>query len=102
MNEATKNPAPPASSARRRYLAYDPADGWTLTTPVPPADYHIVHSWPRGDRRRLDLEMRDDGDGWRISVVGWCYTDIVVGRGVDALQTALRFFLPFTGWRAAI
>ena len=85
---------PPASSARRRYLAYDPADGWTLTTPAPPADYRLLHSWPRGDRRRLDLEVQDDGDHWRVSVVGWVATDVVAGSGADALEQVLGFFLP--------
>jgi hypothetical protein len=62
MTAATVNPVPP-SSARRRYLALDGDGGWTLTTPAPPADYRLLHSWPRGEGRRLDLESQDAGDG---------------------------------------
>jgi hypothetical protein len=83
--------APPSSA--RRYLSLSP-DGWILTTPPPPAEYRLLHSWPRGDRRRLDFEVQADGDGWRISVHGWGPTDIIVGRGYDALREAIGFFLP--------
>jgi hypothetical protein len=92
MSEATAIPVL-SSSARRRYLALGD-DGWRLTTPPPPANYRLLHSWLRGEGRRLDLEVTDDGDGWRLSVHGWGPTDIIVGRRKDALREAIRYFLP--------
>jgi hypothetical protein len=101
MTEATAIPVRP-SSARRRYLTLDVDGGWILTTPAPPADYRLFRTWPRGDRQRLDLEVTDDGNGWRLTIVGWSATDTVVGRGCDALREALRFFLPFVPCRKVI
>jgi hypothetical protein len=93
MSELAADPVQP-SSARRRYLTLDADGGWILTVPAPPAPYRLLHSWPRGDRRRLDLEVQDEGDQWRLTIVGWSATDIIVGSGLDALPSALSFFLP--------
>jgi hypothetical protein len=92
---------PPSSSTHRRYLTLDADGGWVLTTSAPPADYRLLWTWPRGDRRRLDLEVTDGG-GWRLTIVGWSATDTVVGRGCDALRETLRFFLPFLPCRKVL